>query len=80
MVEGTRAPRSRNSPLGYPWMVERARAVGPFAIVQILSDIHGRGCESTTYKSFQLSMVVRARAPRSRTRISMVEGARAPRP
>eukprot|EP00975_Prorocentrum_lima_P031268 6561681-Prorocentrum_lima.AAC.1 len=56
-------------------MVESARAVSSFVIVHILSDIHGRWCESTTftYKSFQLSMVKRARAPRSCTRISMAE-------
>eukprot|EP00975_Prorocentrum_lima_P023625 4971576-Prorocentrum_lima.AAC.1 len=29
-------------------MVERVRAVSSFVIIQILSDIHSRGCESAT--------------------------------
>eukprot|EP00975_Prorocentrum_lima_P030522 6402796-Prorocentrum_lima.AAC.1 len=42
MVEGARAPRLRTSPFNYPWSRAREHHVR----VQVLSDIHSRGCKS----------------------------------
>eukprot|EP00975_Prorocentrum_lima_P005074 1103498-Prorocentrum_lima.AAC.1 len=65
-------------------MVEGARAVSSFVIVQVPSDMHGRACESGALfchrTTLRICMVEGARALRPRTNafISMVERAEAP--